>query len=42
MRRNSMDNGMIENFFGLIKTELFYEQEDKYKNKKDYKSSLFL
>ena len=28
---NSMDNGMIENFFGLLKTEMFYDQEDKYK-----------
>ena len=28
---NSMDNGMMENFFGLLKTEMFYEQEDKYK-----------
>ena len=29
---NSMDNGMIENFFGILKTEMFYDQEDKYKN----------
>ena len=29
---NSMDTGMMENFFGLFKTEMFYEQEDKYKN----------
>ena len=28
---NSMDNGMMENFFGLLKTEMFYDQEDKYK-----------
>ena len=28
---NSMDNGMMENFFGLLKTEMFYEQEEKYK-----------
>ena len=27
---NSMDNGMMENFFGLLKTEMFYDQEDKY------------
>ena len=26
-----MDNGMMENFFGLLKTEMFYDQEDKYK-----------
>lgn len=29
---NSMDNGMIENFFGLLKTEMFYDREDKYQN----------
>ena len=29
---NSMDNGMMENFFGLLKTEMFYDQEDKYQN----------
>ena len=29
---NSMDNGLMENFFGLLKTEMFYDQEDKYKN----------
>ena len=28
---NSMDNEMIENFFGLIKTGIFYDQEEKYK-----------
>lgn len=29
---NSMDNGMMENFFGLLKTEMFYDQESNYKN----------
>lgn len=29
---NSMDDGLIENFFGLLKTEMFYDQEHKYKN----------
>ena len=24
---NSMDNGMMENFFGILKTEKFYDQE---------------
>ena len=28
---NSMDNGLMENFFGILKTEMFYDQEDKYK-----------
>ncbi|MCO0808492.1 IS3 family transposase, partial [Lactobacillus helveticus] len=26
---NSMDDGLMENFFGLLKTELFYDQEYK-------------
>ena len=30
-KRNSMDNGLIENFFGTLKTEMFYDQEDNYK-----------
>lgn len=29
---NSMDDGLMENFFGLLKTEMFYDQEYKYKN----------
>lgn len=32
---NSLDNGMMENFFGLLKTEMFYEQENKYKTIND-------
>ena len=28
---NSMDNGLMENFFGILKTEMFYNQEDNYK-----------
>lgn len=28
---NSMDNSMLEYFIGLLKTEMFYGQEDKYK-----------
>ena len=31
-KENSMDNRMIENFFVLLKTEIFYDQEDKYKS----------
>ena len=27
---NSMDNGLMENFFGLLKTEMFYGQEERY------------
>ena len=29
---NSLDNGLMENFFGLLKTEMFYEQEHLYKD----------
>lgn len=29
---NSLDDGLMENFFGLLKTEMFYEQEYKYHN----------
>lgn len=29
---NSMDNGMMENFFGLLKTEMFYDQEEQYES----------
>ncbi len=27
---NSLDNGLMENFFGLLKTEIFYDQEERY------------
>ena len=27
---NSMDNGLMENFFGILKCEMFYDQEHKY------------
>ena len=29
---NSLDNGLMENFFGLLKTEMFYDQEHLYKD----------
>lgn len=28
---NSMDNGLMENFFGILKAEMFYDREDNYK-----------
>ena len=28
---NSMDDGLMENFFGLLKTEMYYDQEKEYK-----------
>ena len=30
-----MDNGMMEIFFGILKTEMFYDQEDKYETLDD-------
>ena len=32
---NSVDNGLMENFFGILKTEMFYDQEDKYETLDD-------
>ena len=32
---NSIDDGLMENFFGLLKTEMFYDQEYKYHNLKE-------
>lgn len=32
---NSMDNGLMENFFGLLKTEMFYDQESEYATLED-------
>ena len=37
---NSMDNGLMENFFGLLKTEMFYDQEDQYKSLDDLKKAI--
>ncbi len=31
-RGNSIDDALMENFFGLLKTEMFYDQEEKYKD----------
>ena len=30
-KENSLDNGLMKCFFGLLKSEMFYEQEEKYK-----------
>jgi len=30
-----MDNGLMEKFFRILKTEMFYDQEDKYKTLDD-------
>ena len=37
---NSIDDGLMENFFGLIKTEMFYEQEYKYKDLNDLSKAI--
>ncbi len=29
---NSLDNGLMEGFFGILKREMFYGQEHKYKD----------
>ena len=34
-KENSMDNVMMENFFRILKTEMFYDQEDNYKTLND-------
>lgn len=30
-----MDNGLMECFFGLLKSEMYYDQEDQYKTVED-------
>lgn len=30
-----MDNEIMENFFGILKTEMFYDQEDNYESLDD-------
>ena len=37
---NSMDSGLMENFFGILKTEMFYNQEYKYKTLDDLISAI--
>ena len=37
---NSLDNGLMECFFGLLKSEMFYEQEEKYKTLEELKEAL--
>ena len=37
---NSLDNGLMESFFGLLKTEMFYEQEEKYKTLEELKEAI--
>ena len=37
---NSMDNGLIENFYGILKCEMFYGQETKYKSINELMSAI--
>lgn len=37
---NSIDDGLMENFFGLLKTEMFYDQEYKYKDLNDLSKAI--
>jgi len=37
---NSLDNGLMENFFGILKTEMYYDQEDNYKTLEDLWESI--
>ena len=37
---NSLDNRLMEYFFGLLKLEMFYEQEEKYKTLEELKEAI--
>ena len=37
---NSLDNGLMECFFGLLKSEMFYEQEEKYKTLEELEKAI--
>ena len=37
---NSLDNGLIESFFGIMKSEMFYGQENNYKDIKELKEAI--
>ena len=37
---NCLDNAVMENFFGLLKSEMFYEQEEKYKTLEELKEAI--
>lgn len=39
-KRNILDNGLMECFFGLLKSEMFYDQEEKYKTLEDLKEAI--
>lgn len=37
---NSLDNGLMECFFGLLKSEMFYDQEDNYKTLEELEKAI--
>lgn len=37
---NVLDNGLIENFFSIMKSEMFYGQESSYKNIEELKAAI--
>ena len=37
---NSLDNGLMESFFGIIKTEMFYGQEKNYRDIEELKLAI--
>ena len=37
---NSLDNGLMESFFRIMKSEMFYGQENNYKNIEDLKLAI--
>ena len=39
-KENILDNGLMECFFGLLKSEMFHEQETKYKTLKELKEAI--
>ena len=39
-KEHNFDNGLMECFFGLLKSEMFYEQEEKYKTLEELKESI--
>lgn len=39
-KRSSLDNGVMESFFDIMKSEMFYEQENNYRTMEDLKSTI--
>ena len=37
---NSLDNSLMESFFGIMKSEMFYGQENNYKDIKQLKTTI--